>query len=284
MQQPQKRPHCRWAKTETPLEPNSAPIGIFDSGIGGLTVARALSDLMPHERICYFGDTARLPYGSKSADSIRRYSSECAHFLVDHQIKLLVVACHTASAYALDLLQQQLSIPVMGVVAPSIEAAVAMPASRHIAVLGTKATISSQIYQNGLRCYLPDTLVTAVACPLFVPLVEECLEDHPATYLIAREYLRPLALKGVDAAILGCTHYPLLQKAIRSELGATVRLIDPAIACAAAVHGYLAEQGLLAPPSPSLSHCFTVSDDPHKFCGAALRFLGQSLEVVQLFR
>ena len=261
----------------------SAPhdaIGIFDSGFGGLTVMNAVRETLPHENILYFGDTARLPYGNKSAETIMRYAAECAAFLVDKKIKLLVIACNSACAYALNHLSTSLSIPVVGVIPPAAKQIAALTRREKIAILGTRATISSGVYQETIREHLPDAKITAIPCPLFVPLVEEGYIHHPLTEMTVQEYLQPLRGAGVDAVLLGCTHYPLLQSAIQKELGENVILINPAIACAETVKELLAEKKLLNPQTGPAHYQFFVTDDPEKFKLLGKSFLDYPIEDV----
>ncbi|MBI4422148.1 MAG: glutamate racemase, partial [Elusimicrobia bacterium] len=186
----------------------SMPIGVFDSGVGGLTVLQALAARMPREALAYFGDTAHIPYGSKSAEAVTRFSLEVARFLKRLRIKLLVVACNTASALALPRLQRELGLPVIGVIEPGARAAASATRNRRIGIIATEATIASGAYQTALRALLPGLRPVAKACPLFVPLVEEGWWSHPVTFAVAREYLAPVAREGIDTLILGCTHYP----------------------------------------------------------------------------
>jgi glutamate racemase len=210
------------------------PIGIFDSGIGGLTVLAALQRRLPTERFIYLGDTARLPYGTKSAETVVRYALRAAEFLAGHGIKMLVVACNTASAAALPALEQAMSLPVVGVVTPGAQVAVAGTAGR-VGIIGTESTIASGAYLRALHALRADVEVVARACPLFVPLVEEGWFDHPVTREVARVYLEPFAGGRVDTLVLGCTHYPLLREAIAGAVGESVRLVDSAEAVAAEV-------------------------------------------------
>jgi len=210
------------------------PIGIFDSGIGGLTVLAALTTRLPHERFIYLGDTARLPYGTKSAETVKRYALRAGLYLAEHNIKMLVVACNTASAAALPVLAHALTVPVVGVVDPGARAAASHSGGR-IGVIATESTIASGAYERAVRSLRPDATVVARSCPLFVPLAEEGWFDHPVTHEVARIYLQPLVEEGIDTLILGCTHYPLLRPAIASVLGAAVRLIDSASAVAEVV-------------------------------------------------
>lgn len=202
-------------------------IGIFDSGVGGLTVLGALRERLPAEDFVYLGDTARLPYGTKSATTVQRYAVNAATHLAAHGIDLLVIACNTASSYALDAVVEASSVPVIGVVEPGVRAAAATGA-RRIGVIGTEGTIRSGAYQTGLRTLDPTIEVEAVACPLFVPLAEEGWGDHPVTDEVARHYLTPLIEWGAETLILGCTHYPLLRPSLQRVVGAGVVLVDSA--------------------------------------------------------
>ena len=219
------------------------PIGIFDSGIGGLTVLAALQRRLPGERYIYLGDTARLPYGMKSAETVVRYALRAAEFLAAHGIKMLVVACNTASAAALPALEEAMTVPVIGVVGPGARVAVAGTAGR-VGIIGTESTIASGAYLRAVRALRPEVEVVARACPLFVPLAEEGWWDHPVTREVARLYLEPFAGGRVDTLVLGCTHYPLLQPAIAATLGPGVRLVDSAEAVAGEVEALVAQQAL----------------------------------------
>lgn len=265
-------------------ETTSHSIGMFDSGLGGLTVMRQLLKAAPLENFVYYGDTARLPYGEKSRKTIIRYSLENAGFLLTQHIKLLVVACSTASSLALEALQQQLEIPVIGMIEPGAESALHATKSGRIAVLGTKGTIKSEAYKSAILERNPDASVTSIACPLFVPLVEEHFLDHPATRLIVQEYLKPLKAQQVDTVLLGCTHYPLLKELISVELGDDVLVIDPAKACAAKVLATLDRLNLRMPEGQlvkTLEHRFFVSDDPRKFQLMGEVFLGRRISCVE---
>jgi glutamate racemase len=208
---------------------HSAPIGIFDSGIGGLTVARAIYEQLPGESTIYFGDTARVPYGPKSPETVRRYSLEILHWLLGQGVKLVVVACNTSTAHALGRLQEESRVPVVGVIEPGARAAVTAARGRAIGVIGTAGTVASKAYVRAITELAPGTRVEQVACPLFVPLVEEGWFDHPAAELIAREYLHPLVKAGIGALVLGCTHYPLLKPLLARVMGPDVELIDSAL-------------------------------------------------------
>lgn len=205
-----------------------APIGVFDSGIGGLTVAREIMRQIPKERIIYFGDTARVPYGNKSGNTIIRYSCQIVRFLQTRQVKAIVVACNTASAYALEALKQQVDIPVIGVVKPGARVAVRESSGGNIGLIGTAATVGSHIYRDYIQSLRPDASVFEKACPLFVPLVEEGWRKDPVTEIVARRYLEEMKERKVDTLILGCTHYPLLRSTVRKVMGDEVVLVNPA--------------------------------------------------------
>jgi len=263
---------------------NPAPLGVFDSGIGGLTVARALFERLPRESVIYFGDTARVPYGPKSPETVRRYSAEILAYLLQRGVKAVVVACNTSTAHALKYLQEHAPVPVVGVIEPGARAAVAATKTGAIGVIGTAGTIASGAYERAIKALRPDARVHAQPCPLFVPLVEEGWFDHPAAELIAREYLEPLRKAGVDVLVLGCTHYPLLKALLSRGMGPGVTLFDSAEETAKAVAAELDARGLLA-AGGSHEHLFVVSDDEPHFRKVGARFLGgriQHVEVVPL--
>ena len=260
---------------------SSRPIGVFDSGIGGLTVAHEIMHQLPNESIVYFGDTARVPYGPKSPDTVRRYSLEIGAFLRDQDAKALVIACNTATAHALPILREQFTIPVLGVVEPGARAAVRQSGRRHVGVIGTAGTIRSGAYERAINAIQPGARVTGVACPLFVPLVEEGWVDHPVTRQIAMEYLGPLLAANIDVLVLGCTHYRLLKPLLCRILGPDVTLIDSAAETAAEVGRELREAGLLAPTDAKPTHRFVASDDPQQFLKLGQRFLGDAIETVE---
>ena len=260
---------------------SAAPIGVFDSGIGGLTVARELMRQLPAESIIYFGDTARVPYGPKSPDTVRRYSREIAHYLGERGVKALVVACNTATAHALTTLQAEEPIPVIGVVEPGARAAVAATRGGRIGVIGTVGTIRSTAYERAIRALRPDAQIIARPCPLFVPLVEEGWLEHAATRLVANEYLGAFAREHVDTLVLGCTHYPLLKPLIAEVLGPDVALIDSAEQTAAETRRVLEARGLLAPAGAAAVRRYVASDAPDQFLRMAERFLGAPIEGVE---
>jgi len=259
-----------------------SPVGVFDSGIGGLTVAHAVIQQLPHESVTYFGDTARVPYGPKSPDTVRRYSREIASFLVDQGVKTLVVACNTATAHALPALQDALAIPVIGVIEPGARAAVQATRNGHVGVIGTAGTIKSGAYERALRALEPSLRVTVRACPLFVPLVEEGWVNHAATHLVAEEYLAPLLREDVDTLVLGCTHYPLLKSVIADVLGSSVRLIDSAEETARETSAVLVTECLVASADADPQYRFIASDDPLMFLQLGQRFLGGAIESVEV--
>lgn len=257
------------------------PIGVFDSGIGGLTVVHELLHRLPHEAIAYFGDTARVPYGTKSPETIRRYADEAASYLMTHHIKLLVIACNTATAHAAAQLASRLPIPVVGVIDPGARAAVQVSRTSRIGVIGTRGTIRSGAYDQAVRRLLPDARVYAQACPLFVPLVEEGWRSHGATRLVAQEYLQPLKEMDVDVLILGCTHYPLLRDLIGEVMGPGVRLVDSATETAIDVAAGLDRLGLRRPAGEPPVHLFAASDAPLRFRNVGRRFVGDVLSTVE---
>jgi glutamate racemase len=264
---------------------NRAPIGIFDSGLGGLTVARAIYQCLPNESTVYFGDTARVPYGPKSPETVRRYSREILHWLLDQGVKAVVIACNTSTAHALDELREESPVPVIGVIEPGAAAAAAVEGAAPIGVIGTAGTIASDAYARAIHRIRPDARVEQRACPLFVPLVEEGWFEHPAAELIAREYLAPLHAAGIGALVLGCTHYPLLKPLLQRVLGEEVALIDSGEETAGAVARALRTDGLGAPGDATPTHRFAVSDDEPRFRQIGARFIGDRLgraEVVAL--
>jgi glutamate racemase len=264
---------------------NSSPIGIFDSGIGGLTVARAVFERLPNESTLYFGDTARVPYGPKSPETVRRYSIEILDWLVGQGVKAVVVACNTSTAHALEALQDHSPVPVIGVIDPGARAAVAASRDGPIGVIGTAGTIASNAYARAIQRVEAGARVEQRPCPLFVPLVEEGWFDHPAAELIARDYLDPLRQAQVDTLVLGCTHYPLLKPLLQRVMGSEVRLIDSGEETAAVVAQALAADSLAAPGGAKATHRFAVSDDEARFRQVGSRFIGDRLgraEVVPL--
>jgi glutamate racemase len=258
------------------------PIGVFDSGIGGLTVVHALTERLPHENIVYFGDTARVPYGPKSPQMVREYAAQDTDFLLTKDVKMIVVACNTVSAVALDVVMKHAKVPVTGMIIPGAEAAVRATTKKRIGVIGTIATVNSKAYTNALRQLDGEVKTFAQACPLFVPLAEEGWTDHKATEMIAKEYLFPMKLEKIDTLILGCTHYPILKEAIKKSVDSHVTLIDSGEAAAAEVERLLDEDDMRNPSQLKPHLQFFVSDIPSKFTEVGERFLGQRMGRVNL--
>lgn len=257
------------------------PIGVFDSGIGGLTVLRELLEQLPNESFVYFGDTARVPYGNKSTETVRRFSSENVRLLQERGVKMVVVACNTATADALPQLQGEFDLPVVGVIEPGVRAAIATTRNGRIGVIGTSGTIRSGAYQNAILARRPDARVHSKACPLFVPLVEEGWTETPVTRLVVEEYLRPYTSLHVDTLVLGCTHYPLLKPAIAAFLGGTVTLVDSAIETAREVAVVLRDRKL-ASAAHERRFDIILSDTSPTFAEIASRFLGRRAPEIEL--
>ncbi len=264
-----------------PATHDPRPIGVFDSGIGGLTAVRELFRQLPHESVVYFGDTARLPYGNKSKETVTRFSVEIASFLVRQNVKCIVVACNTASSHALEALRVRWELPVIGVIEPAAKAAVAASPHGLIGVVGTLATVGSGAYLDAIHKIAPAANVLSRACPLFVPLVEEGWLDHKVTRLVAEEYLAELRAANLESLILGCTHYPLLAPLLHELMGPAVHLVDSGAEAARATAQMLAERGQLAPDpgAKGAHHHFFLSDEPRRrsFGRVAQSFLGRPL-------
>lgn len=247
---------------------SEAPIGVFDSGVGGLTVAREIMRQIPNEKMVYFGDTARVPYGSKSKETITRYSKQIVRFLQEQQVKAIVVACNTASAYALDEIEKEIDIPIIGVVKPGAKVAAEATNNCRIGVIGTEGTTGSHIYSTYINAIDPRMKVIEKACPLFTPLVEEGLWKDPVTDEIASRYLSGLIECNIDTLILGCTHYPLIKSTIGKIMGEGVTLVNPAYETARELKELLAKENLLNKKKPMLGnnrYSFYVSDMADKF-------------------
>jgi len=261
---------------------DARPLGVFDSGIGGLTVVRELLRLLPDEELVYYGDVARLPYGNKSPETITRFSREIIDFLVAKDVKAIVVACNTASALALPELQGSLPVPVIGVIESGARAAAETSRTGKVGVIATASTVRSGAYSRALHERRTDLDVYERACPLFVPLVEEGWIEHKVTHEVAAEYLAPLEHHDLDTLILGCTHYPLLKKVIGEVMGEGVRLVDSGEETARTVVELLDSQGLRAPGGRAPVHALYLSDLPAAFTGTAERFLGRALPPVEV--
>jgi len=261
---------------------NSKAIGVFDSGIGGLTVYKAIKELMPGEKVIYLGDTAHLPYGSKSPETIKRFSEKNSKFLMEKGVKIIVIACNSSSSYAVSHLQNIFDIPVLGVIDPGAEAAVRRNKGK-IGVIGTSATISSGAYERSILDKDPGAEITSKSCPLFVPLVEEGWIDHPITEQVIKEYLLPLKNSGIATLVLGCTHYPVLKEAISRVLGKDIDLIDSAEVMADRVSLILKKLGWLKDPGTSGGEDeFYVTDFPERFKMVGELFLKRKIDKVEM--
>lgn len=257
---------------------SNSPIGVFDSGIGGLTVVREILRQLPNEHVIYFGDSARVPYGGKSVETVTRFSIENTRFLLRHGIKFIVVACNTASALAMPTLLRRFEIPMIGVITPGAEEAVRRTKSLRVGVIGTAGTVGSKAYDNAIAEIDPDCSVEGVACPLFVPLAEEGWVDGDVPMRVAETYLKPLRESGVDTVILGCTHYPLLRSTIGAVLGEGIDLVDTAESTVLEVGRRLESLGLLREVSEPGTRRFFLSDVPVRFREIGGRFLGETIE------
>jgi glutamate racemase len=260
----------------------TAPIGVFDSGLGGLTVFKVLARRMPEESLIYFGDTAHVPYGSKSPEAIARFSTEVAKFLASRGIKLLVVACNTSSAWALPAIRKAVKIPVVGVIDPGARAALKISRGGRIGVIGTEATVKSEAYVKAIKKLKKSSRVTSAACPLFVPLVEEGWWTGDVVETVARRYITDLRRAKVDTVILGCTHYPYLKPVLARVMGSKVRLIDSAEETARETEAVLCRLNLRAPRGRKGRREFYASDAPERFKRLAGRMLGPGVKAVKL--
>lgn len=260
------------------------PIGVFDSGVGGLTVVRALMERLPFESIHYFGDTARVPYGVKSVETIAHYTTQIAQFLLEKRVKLLIIACNTMAAVAAQVVRDLSPVPVLDVIDAGALSALAASARRRIGVIGTPTTINSNAYARAIHQIAPEARIVSQACPLFVPLVEEGWLDHPVTRLTAQEYLRPILTEQVDCLVLGCTHYPLLKPLLADVVGPEVALVDSAQAMAERTAALLAERNLQTPQRAAPEYHFYVTDVPLRFQTIGERFLGRSLNNVHVVK
>lgn len=257
------------------------PIGVFDSGVGGLTVVRALMERLPLENIIYFGDTARVPYGVKSVDTIERYTSQIAEFLIHQPVKMLIIACNTMAAVASHAVKRKAgNIPVLNVIDAGARAALLHSTTQHIGVIGTPTTINSNAYARRIHALNPQARVFSQACPLFVPLVEEGWLDHPVTRLTAEEYLRPVLAENVEALVLGCTHYPLLKPLLQDVVGKQTLLIDSAITVAEEAATLLQTKSLTNPGEHLANYRYYVTDIPLRFQTIGERFLGRALSSI----
>ena len=257
------------------------PIGVFDSGVGGLTVAKEIMRLLPYEHIVYFGDTARVPYGTKSREAIIRFSKQNVGILLKHEVKMVVVACNSSSSHALPALKSKFKVPILGVIEPGAKKAAATTKNKRIGVIATKATINSQSYARQIKKYGRSFQVTGQACPLFVPLAEEGWFKYRETFMIAERYLQPLKKAGVDTVILGCTHYPLLKPVLQKVIGRRVSLIDSAKEVAVEVKKLLEKNHALRTQKTKPRYEFLISDERQHFQKLAKRFLGGEIRNVK---
>jgi len=257
------------------------PIGVFDSGIGGLTVLKEIMELLPGEDIVYFGDTARIPYGTRSKETVIKYFFQSVKFLLTKDIKAIVIACNTASALAMEEAQEAFEIPMLGVIEPGAKAAVSATKNSIIGVIGTEGTINSQAYQRKIRKLLPSAEIVGIPCPLFVPIVEEGWESTDVAYLTAKKYLLELKEHNIDSLVLGCTHYPALRYTINKVLGDGVTLVNPAYETARAARIMLKERNLLSNKVEGGKCEFYVSDDPEKFKRSGGNMLRKEIASVQ---
>ena len=261
---------------------NNNPIGVFDSGLGGLTVVKELIRLLPREHIVYYGDTARVPYGTKSREAIIRFSHENMRVLLKRNVKMVVVACNTSSSYALGILRKHFHLPIVGVIDPGARKAAEVTRNKKIGVIATPATVNSRSYARAIARRDRAIKISSQACPLFVPLVEEGWLRKPVTTAVAREYLGPLRRSGIDTLVLGCTHYPLLKSVLKDVMGAKVALVDSAHEVAAEVKRVLHERRLLRTSGGRARRAFLISDRPQQFEKTAREFLGYSIRAVKI--
>ena len=260
------------------------PIGVFDSGVGGLTVLSAVQQQLPHESFLYLGDTARLPYGTKSPDTVIRYAKQATQLLVDHGVKFIVLACNTVSALGLPILQEEFpDIPILGVIEPGAVAACQASRNGHIAVIATEATVNAQSYQQAIKDLRPEAKVIAQGCSLFVALAEEGWLEGPVTEAVTERYLRPLLLQDPDCLVLGCTHFPVLIKAIQKVAGNKICIVDSAKTTASVAAKMLQHAGLTdqRTKNPALLK-FLVTDDPSRFVRVAEQLLGMKLNLSEI--
>ena len=257
------------------------PIGVFDSGIGGLTVVKAIMEELPSESIVYFGDTARVPYGTKSKTTIVKFSLENVEFLLRFGVKCIVIACNTSSSWALPTLRKYFKVPIIGVIRPGAAAAVRQTSNKRIGVIGTNATVNSRAYQTAIQRLDPAITVFSQSCPLFVPLVEEGWLGGDISRQVARRYLQPLLRQRIDTLILGCTHYPLLASTIRQVMGPGVALVDSARQTASEVRGVLTGADTLCGSRGTPRYRFFVTDEPTQFNHIGHQFLGQAIGTVE---
>ncbi|MCX7951017.1 MAG: glutamate racemase [Clostridiales bacterium] len=257
---------------------DTRPIGVFDSGIGGLTVVKEIMKILPYEDIVYFGDTARVPYGSKSQETITKFAKQNSRFLLSKDVKAIVIACNTASAFALDDVNAEFEVPVLGVIKPGANAAVRATKTGRIGIIGTEGTVNSKAYEKAIKKLFKEVEIFALPCPLFVPLVEEGWADRQVSYMVAQEYLEPLKKAEIDTLVMGCTHYPILTKVIGEIMGDEVTLINPAEETAIELKSILFENGLQNTTKRKPEYSYFVSDNTEKFARVGSNFLNKEIE------
>lgn len=260
---------------------DNRPIGIFDSGIGGLTVLKEISEQLPHEDIVYFGDTARIPYGTKSKETVIKYAFQCIRFLLSQNVKAIVIACNTASALAYEKALKEFDIPILGVIQPGAKATSAVTKNNKIGVIGTTATINSDAYQNAIRQINKSSEVIGVACPLFVQIVEDGWEDTDVALIAAEKYLMELKEHNVDTLVLGCTHYPILRYTLTKVMGEKVTLVNPAFETAKELKNLLKQNELLNDKVKKPEYKYYVSDDPEKFRRIGGNIINRNIEYIE---
>ncbi|MDF2519688.1 MAG: murI [Clostridia bacterium] len=260
---------------------DSRPIGVFDSGIGGLTVVKEIMEQLPNESIVYFGDTARVPYGTKSKETVTRYSFQCIRFLLEKKVKAIVIACNTASASSLDSAQQSFDMPIIGVVEPGAISACQVTKANRIGIIGTEGTVSSGAYEKEINVINNDVKILLKACPLFVPIVEEGWQDTEIARLTAREYLEGIKDKGIDALVMACTHYPLLEKTIAEIMGDKIKLVNPAYETAKSLKEMLHQLNIQNKAAKKSTYEYYVSDNPVKFKKVGENFLSKPIPYVE---
>ncbi len=263
---------------------DTRPIGVFDSGVGGLTVVKQIMKVLPHENIVYFGDTARVPYGTKSKEAVTKYSKQNVRFLRSKDVKAIIVACNTASSNSLDALRETFDIPLFGVVVPGVEEALRSTKNKRVGVIGTAGTVRSGAYERMLRERDAEIRIFSKACPLFVPLAEEGWTDNEVAHQAAKRYLTELVELGIDSLVLGCTHYPLLKRCIGTTVGEEIRLVDPAKATAQHMMAFLQEHDLLNETGQPGVKQFYLSDSTDTFryiCQKALKY-GYEAEIIDI--
>lgn len=261
---------------------DNRPIGIFDSGIGGLTVLKEISEQLPNEDLIYFGDTARVPYGTRSKETVEKYSFQCIKFLLSKNIKAIVIACNTATAVALEPALKNFDIPIIGVVDPGVRTAISTTKNNKIGIIGTTGTINSEAYQKAIRNLNKSAEVIGIACPLFVPIVEDGWEDTEIAILTAEKYLIELKEHNIDTLVLGCTHYPILRYTLSKVMGENITLVNPAYETAKQVKNLLKTKNLLSDKLQKPKHEFYVSDDPEKFRRIGGNILNKNISNIEM--